>query len=92
MKCVLILEDEPFIALGPSVPATCDYWLGRELRGGEPARIGGEANTVSDAILGIAHLGLVTLGCASAVRAFARERIATPRAGVVAIADEWERA
>ena len=35
--------DEPFIAFGPSVPRTRDYWLARELRGGEDPRIGGEA-------------------------------------------------
>lgn len=33
--------DEPFIALVPSVPRTRDYWLARELRGGEPPRVGG---------------------------------------------------
>ena len=67
---VLDFLDEPFIALAPSVPATCDYWLGRELRGGEPAHIGGEASTVSEALFGIAHRSLVTLGCPSAARAF----------------------
>lgn len=62
--------DEPFIALGPSVPRTRDYWLASEMRGGEPPRIGGEANTTWETLFGIAHLGLVTLGCRSFVRAF----------------------
>jgi DNA-binding transcriptional LysR family regulator len=67
---VMDFFDEPFIALGPSVPRTRDYWLAREMRGGEPPRIGGEANTTWEALFGIAHLGLVTLGCRSFVRAF----------------------
>ena len=68
--------DEPFIALGPSVPRTRDYWLARELRGGEPPRIGGEADTTADALLGIAHTGLVTVGVRSFVRAFPMSGIA----------------
>jgi DNA-binding transcriptional LysR family regulator len=67
---VMDFLDEPFIALVPSVPRTRDYWLAREMRGGEPPRIGGEANTTWEALFGIAHLGLVTLGCRSFVRAF----------------------
>jgi DNA-binding transcriptional LysR family regulator len=62
--------DEPFVALGSSVPRTRDYWLASELRGGEPARIGGEAETTAGALLGIAHTGLVTAGVRSFVRAF----------------------
>jgi DNA-binding transcriptional LysR family regulator len=68
--------DEPFIALGSAVPRTRDYWLGCELRGGEPARVGGEADTVADALFGIAHLRLNTLGCRSAVRAYPMAGIA----------------
>jgi DNA-binding transcriptional LysR family regulator len=68
--------DEPFIALGPAVPRTRDYWLGCELRGGEPARVGGEADNVADALFGIAHLRLNTLGCRSAVRAYPMAGIA----------------
>ena len=68
--------DEPFIALGPSVPRTRDYWLARDLRGGEDPRIGGEASTTADALLGIAHTGLVTTGVRSLVRAFPMSGIA----------------
>lgn len=68
--------DEPFIAFGPSVPRTRDYWLARDLRGGEDPRIGGEASTTADALLGIAHTGLVTTGVRSFVRAFPRSGIA----------------
>ncbi len=73
---VLEFLDKPFIALGPRVPRTRDYWLGRELRGGEPPRIGGEADNTWDALLGIAHGGLLTLGCRSFVRAFPSAGIA----------------
>jgi DNA-binding transcriptional LysR family regulator len=67
---VLEFLDEPFVALGPSIPRTRDYWLGCELRGGDAPRIGGEANNAWETIFGVAHLGLVTLGCRSFVRAF----------------------
>ncbi len=66
---VLDFLDEPFLGIGPSGSSMRDYWLGRELRGGEPARIGGEASTMADELSGIAHLGLLTLGCPSYVRA-----------------------
>lgn len=68
--------DEPFIALGPTHPPTRDYWLAREMRGGEPPRIGGEAATTSDALFGIAHMGLVSVGLKSFVRAFPMAGIA----------------
>ena len=68
--------DERFIALGPGVPRTRDYWLASELRGGEPARIGGEADNTADALFGIAHMGLLTVGVRSVVRAFPMAGIA----------------
>jgi DNA-binding transcriptional LysR family regulator len=68
--------DEPFIELGPAVPRTRDYWLASECRGGEPPRLGGEASTTADALLGIAHTGLVTTGVRSFVRAFPASGIA----------------
>ena len=73
---ILDLLDQPFIALGPRVPRTRDYWLARELRGGEPPRVGGEAATTADTLLGIAHTGLVTTGVRSFVRAFPMSGIA----------------
>jgi len=68
--------DEPFIELGPDVPRTRDYWLAREMRGGEPPRLGGEAANTADALFGIAHMGLVTVGLRSFVRAFPMAGIA----------------
>ncbi len=73
---VLDFFDERFIALGPGVPRTRDYWLARELRGGEPPRIGGEADNTTDALFGIAHMGLLTVGVRSFVRAFPMAGIA----------------
>jgi DNA-binding transcriptional LysR family regulator len=73
---VLDFFDQRFIALGPGVPRTRDYWLARELRGGEPPRIGGEADNTADALFGIAHMGLVTVGVRSFVRAFPMAGIA----------------
>jgi DNA-binding transcriptional LysR family regulator len=73
---VLDFFDERFIALGSGVPRTRDYWLARELRGGEPPRIGGEADTTADALFGIAHVGLLTVGVRSFVRAFPMAGIA----------------
>ena len=62
--------DAPFVALGPSLPRTRDYWLACEFRGGEAPRVGGEANNTWETILAVAHRGLLTVGCRSFLRSF----------------------
>ncbi len=62
--------DEPFVELGPELPRTRDYWLARDMRGGEAPRVGGAASNTWEALCAIAHRGLVTVGCRSFVRAF----------------------
>lgn len=62
--------DEEFAALGPAIRATRDYWMANDRRGGEAARIGGEAITAHEGIHVVAHLNLVTMGCPSVARSF----------------------
>ena len=62
--------DAPFVALSPDLPSTRDYWLARDLRGGEAPHVGGEANNTWEAVCAVAHHGLVTVGCRSFVRSF----------------------
>ena len=63
--------DEPFIALGPSGAAHARL-LARARAAAAASLPGsaGEASTTADALLGIAHTGLVTTGVRSFVRAF----------------------
>ena len=62
--------DEPFVAIAPEQPATTSFWIGDELRGGERPRIGGSASTTPESLNAIAYRGLLTTGCASAIRSF----------------------
>lgn len=62
--------DEPFVAPGPAVAATRDYWLVAERRGGEAPRLGGEALVASEVAAAVAYTGLVCVGCPSVVRAY----------------------
>lgn len=62
--------DEPFVAMAPDEPSTTSFWLGDDLRGGLPARIGGSASTTQEALDAIAYRGLLTTGTPSAVRCF----------------------
>ena len=62
--------DEPFVAMAPEEPSTTSFWLGEDLRGGVPARVGGSASTTQEALDAIAYRGLLTTGTPSAVRCF----------------------
>jgi len=62
--------DEPFVELVPHIDSTRAYWLAADRRGGDSANVGGWACTTHDAVYAIAFDGLLSTGCASAVRAF----------------------
>jgi DNA-binding transcriptional LysR family regulator len=60
---------EPFVAVAPHHPPTRDYWLGTESRGGRDPVLGGAAHTLREVVDAVGHLGLLTTGCRSMLRA-----------------------
>lgn len=68
--------DEEFVAAGPAVASTRDYWLAIDRRGGEAPLLGGEAIVASDVAASVAHLGLISMGCPSVVRAYPLDGLA----------------
>ncbi len=68
--------DEPFVAVAPRAPRTRDYWLAVDHRGGRAPVLGGAAHSMQEVVHAVGHLGLLTTGCRSLVRAHAVPEVA----------------
>lgn len=69
--------DEPFVAVAPRAPRTRDYWLAADRRDGREARIGGVAHSAQEIVQAVGHLGLLSTGWRSLVRAHPLPAVAT---------------
>jgi DNA-binding transcriptional LysR family regulator len=70
------VAGEPFVAVAPHDDRARDYWLGADGRAGREPVIGGAARTLREMVEAVGHLGLLTTGCRSMLRA-------TPMPGAV---------
>lgn len=61
--------DEPFVAVAPRATPTRDHWLAVAQRNGREPVIGGVAHSAQEVVQAVGHLGLLSTGWRSLLRA-----------------------